>query len=140
MRAAPVNFVAVCTACLADMCLERAILVLPAGITALSLLITPFLLQACRHILQEGSSVDSLSALPSVSLPVSLQPLLCYTCCGTSNQISAGLSARCTELAELLCVSSRTTDRAGRQTAVRIPPALKLVMGILEVQSHPRCA
>ena len=42
-----------------------------AGITALSLLITPFLLQACRHILQDGSGVDTLSALPSVSLPVS---------------------------------------------------------------------
>ncbi len=52
-----------------------------AGITALSLLITPFLLQACRHILQEGSSVDSLSVLPSVSLPVSQQPLPCITCC-----------------------------------------------------------
>ncbi|CAK0783762.1 hypothetical protein CVIRNUC_006962 [Coccomyxa viridis] len=38
------------------------------GITALSLLITPFLLQACRHILQDGA--DTLSPLPSVSLPV----------------------------------------------------------------------
>ena len=44
-----------------------------AGITALSLLITPFLLQACRHILQDGA--DTLSPLPSVSLPVSSGPL-----------------------------------------------------------------
>ena len=44
-----------------------------AGITALSLLITPFLLQACRHILQDGA--DTLSPLPSVSLPVSCGPL-----------------------------------------------------------------
>ena len=44
-----------------------------AGITALSLLITPFLLQACRHILQDGA--DTLSPLPSVSLPVSSAPL-----------------------------------------------------------------
>ena len=56
-----------------------------AGITALSLLITPFLLQACRHILQDGSSADALSALPSVSLPVSQSPLPCIACCAVTH-------------------------------------------------------
>ena len=44
-----------------------------AGITALSLLVTPFLMQAARHILREGP--DGVTALPTVSRPVSRRPV-----------------------------------------------------------------
>ena len=50
--------------------------VLLAGITALSLLVTPFLMQACKHILAEGA-VDTLGSLPSVSHPVRRPPPAC---------------------------------------------------------------
>ena len=38
-----------------------------AGITALSLLVTPFLMQASKRILHDGG--DTLSPLPTVSPP-----------------------------------------------------------------------
>ena len=51
-----------------------------AGITALSLLVTPFLMQASKHILHDGG--DTLSPLPTVSrLPVMSLPGLRYVVC-----------------------------------------------------------
>ena len=47
-----------------------------AGITALSLLVTPFLMQASRHILREGP--EGVAALPTVSRPVS-RPFLLFS-------------------------------------------------------------
>lgn len=54
-----------------------------AGITALSLLMTPFLMQACRHILRDGSGGDGSSGLPTVSRPpVLLRSLHQHQLCG----------------------------------------------------------